>query len=81
MRCARSSISSSPLPSRTLMASVTSCAYSSFDISPTHGAEQRLIWYCRHGRERFAKNVSLHGPQQEQLLQQEQRLARRRAFG
>ncbi len=25
----------------------------------THGAEQRLIWWSRHGRERLAKKLSV----------------------
>jgi len=28
-------------------------------IRPTHGAEQRLIWYSRHGRSRRAKKLSV----------------------
>jgi hypothetical protein len=27
-------------------------------MQPTHGPEQRLIWYSRHGRVRLLKTVS-----------------------
>ena len=37
-------------------------------MSPTHGAEQRPIWCCRHGRLRFAKKLSLQEPRNWPLL-------------
>ncbi|MOA17912.1 hypothetical protein D3C78_1381920 [compost metagenome] len=40
-------------PSRNITEWRTSSAYSPGSTSPTHGALQRLIWYCRQGRVRF----------------------------
>ena len=60
------------------MALSTSRRYSVASISPTHGAEQRLIWCCRQGRVRLAKNESSQ-PHPEQLLDVGQGLAHGRA--
>ena len=47
-------------PVRKARACSTSARYSSCPIRSTQGAEQRLIWYCRQGRVRLAKMLSLH---------------------
>ena len=60
MRRPRSVMTSVFRPSSTRIVSATSCAYSSGETRRTHGARQRPIWYCRHGRDRLAKNVSSH---------------------
>ncbi|MCW0462673.1 hypothetical protein NB717_003741 [Xanthomonas sacchari] len=36
----------------------TASAYSSAATNATHGALQRPIWYCRHGRERLRNTLS-----------------------
>jgi len=58
--CSRSRITSSLLPSSTRSVSCTSRRYSSSLTSPTQGPVQRLIWYCRQGRERLRKKLSSH---------------------
>src|SRR5688572_21808696 len=40
-------------PQRKRRAWATSWPYSSSETRPTQGAEQRLIWNCRHGRVRL----------------------------
>ncbi|TWG90144.1 hypothetical protein L599_003400000240 [Luteimonas sp. J16] len=53
-----SRVSSSLRPSRNRVARRTASAYSRAGASPTQGAEQRPIWYCRHGRERLRNTLS-----------------------
>ena len=49
-----------PSPFKNRMVLLTSSAYSSGDIKPTHGALQLLFWYSRQGRCRWAKKLLLH---------------------
>src|SRR5256885_7607081 len=52
-------VSSSALPSRKRATSSTDRRYSSCGTLYTQGAGQRLIWYCRQGRRRFAITESV----------------------
>ena len=47
-------------PPRKPRTSSTIAAYSGFSMRPTHGAVQRLIWYCRQGRVRVENMPSEH---------------------
>ena len=52
--------SSASLPARNIFTSSTCSAYAAGVTSIAHGPEQRLIWYCRHGRRRVANSPSEH---------------------
>ena len=58
IRARRFSVSSSVLPERNRLTSSTERRYCSTGTSSTHGAGQRLIWYCRQGRRRLEKTLS-----------------------
>ena len=60
MRPRRRPISSLLLPCRNIFTSSTCSAYCSGGTAIAHGPEQRLIWYCRHGRPRVSSTWSVH---------------------
>ena len=58
MRCDSACCTSRFLPPRKSRTSFTIVSYSGFSMRATHGAVQRLIWYCRQGRVRVENTPS-----------------------
>jgi len=46
------------LAAQEVLTSSTMASYSGLSMRPTHGAVQRLIWYCRQGRVRVENTPS-----------------------